>query len=281
MNVLEARVVLRDRTLLDGVDLTLRFLVHYWKKYVALAAIVLPPMLLLSWGVAYGAGWGWGWTVALLLAPFVGAPFTALASRLLFEPTARVGEVLRATAAALPRLLAVRLLELCAIAVLCLFLVVPATWAFALFFFVNEVVVLEHASVGNGLARMQRLLSGQSADVVMALLFLTALHVVAVFLGDIVGRSLLEELLELPAPPSIFAAKGSVLALLSFWGFVPFGATCRFLLYINARTRTEGWDVQTRFAAIVARAATEASEASEASVAGVASRAPSFPGRAA
>ena len=38
---------------------------------------------------------------------------------------------------------------------------------------------------------------------------------------------------------------------------VPFAATCRFLLYINARTRTEGWDVQTRFAAIAARAREE------------------------
>jgi hypothetical protein len=86
----------------------------------------------------------------------------------------------------------------------------------------------------------------------MALLFLSALHVVAVFLGDTVGRSILEDLLEITAPPSIFQAKGGVIALVSFWGFVPFGATCRFLLYINVRTRTEGWDVQTRFAAIAA-----------------------------
>ena len=78
--------------------------------------------------------------------------------------------------------------------------------------------------------------------------------VVAVFLGDTVARSLLEDILEIPAPPSIFQAKGSVLALASFWIFVPFAATCRFLLYINGRTRTEGWDVQTRFAAIAARA---------------------------
>jgi hypothetical protein len=68
----------------------------------------------------------------------------------------------------------------------------------------------------------------------------------------------LEDLLEIKAPASLFVAGGSALGLLSFWAFVPFGATCRFLLYINVRTRTEGWDVQTRFAAIAAQAASDA-----------------------
>src|SRR6202020_2688810 len=80
MNVLEARVVLRDRTFLDVIDLAVRFLVRYWRAYAKLAAIVLPLPFLLTWGVAALGGWGWGWTVAILLSPFVAAPFTALAS---------------------------------------------------------------------------------------------------------------------------------------------------------------------------------------------------------
>jgi hypothetical protein len=63
----------------------------------------------------------------------------------------------------------------------------------------------------------------------------------------------LEDLLEITPPPSITETKGSVLAMVSYWAFVPFGATCRFLVYVNARTRTEGWDVQTSFAAIASR----------------------------
>ena len=258
MNVLEARVVLRDRTLLDVVDLALRFVVHHWRKYVVLAAIVLPPVLLLTLGIGLGSGWGWGWTAAMGLAPFVAAPFTALASRLLFEPSARLRDVLGSTASALPRLLAVRIIQVLALTAFGLFFLVPAIWVLAFGFYMNEVMVLERATVGAGLARLQRLLSGQSGDAIMALLFLAALHVVAVFLGDAVGRSILSDLLEIPAPASIFQAKGSAIALASFWTFVPFGATCRFLLYINARTRTEGWDVQTRFAAIAARAEADA-----------------------
>ncbi len=257
MNVLEARVVLRDRTLLDSVDLAVRFVAHYARAYAALAALVVAPAFLVTLAIALAGGWGWGWAAAIALGPFVAAPFTALASRLLFEPSVRLREVLASTASALPRLFALRLLEWCALLFLGVFFVVPALWPLALFFYVNEVTVLERATVGTGLARLQRLLSGQSGDAVMALLFLTALHVVAVFLGDAVGRSLLQDLLEISPPPSIFQAKGSALALGAFWAFVPFGATCRFLQYVNARTRTEGWDVQTRFAAIAARAAAE------------------------
>jgi hypothetical protein len=131
--------------------------------------------------------------------------------------------------------------------------VLPAAWFLGLFAFANEVVVLERAPVGASLGRLQRLLFGQSGEVITATLFLTALHIVAVFMGDLVGRAILEELLQVSAPPSMWDAHGSALGLASFFAFVPFGATCRFLVYINVRTRTEGWDVQTRFAAIAAR----------------------------
>jgi hypothetical protein len=256
MNVLEARVVLRDRTFLDVIDLAVRFVVRYWRSYAKLAAIVLPLPFLLTWGVAAIGGWGWGWTVAILLSPFVAAPFTALASRLLFEPKAPVYEVLAFTMSAFPRLIGARVLEGLALMVGgCL--VAPALWVLALCFYLNEVMVLERAPIATGLVRVQRLLSGQSGDVILGLLFLSTLHLGAALLGDLVGRSVLEDVIEVAAPPSIFDAGGSVLGLVAFWMFVPFGATCRFLLYINARTRTEGWDVQTRFAAIAAQAVGE------------------------
>ena len=37
-------------------------------------------------------------------------------------------------------------------------------------------------------------------------------------------------------------------------------ATARFFLYLNVRTRAEGWDIQTRFAALAARAGDEKKE---------------------
>jgi len=257
MNVLEARVILRDRSMLDVVDLALRFVVRYAKAYGVVAAVVLLPSLALSAWTAAGLGWGWAWTLALGLAPFASAPFTALASRLLFEPGVRARDAISLAAAALPRLVGTRIVEGISITIATTLFLLPAVGVATFFFYTNEVVVLERARVGAALSRLQRLLSGQSGDALMALLFLTALHIVAVFLADVVGRALLEDVLEFSAPSSILEDKGSMLGLVGFWLFVPFGATCRFLLYINGRTRTEGWDVQTRFAAIAARAEAE------------------------
>ena len=56
---------------------------------------------------------------------------------------------------------------------------------------------------------------------------------------------------------------GGVLATLGLFAAVPYLATARFFLYLNVRTRAEGWDIQTRFAAIAARADEDA-KASEA-----------------
>lgn len=53
----------------------------------------------------------------------------------------------------------------------------------------------------------------------------------------------------------MFVDGGSALALLGWWLSVPFVATARFFVYLDIRTRSEGWDIQTRFAGIAARAA--------------------------
>jgi MFS family permease len=255
MNVLEARVVLRDRTLLDVVDLSLRFLVRNGWAYAKVALVALAAPLLLTGWVASEAGWGWAWVLAMALAPLAAAPFTSLASRLLFEEKVASREAVRAALGSGFRLIGVRIAELFALLAGLSMFVLPAAWFLGFFAFTNEVVVLERATVGASLGRLQRLLAGQSGEVIMAGLFLTLLHLAAVFLGDLVGRAVLEELLQISPPPSLLDAHGSALGLASFFAFVPFGATCRFLVYINVRTRTEGWDVQTRFAALAAREA--------------------------
>ena len=250
MNILEARVVLRDRSVFDVLDLAIRFLVEHGRAYAKCALVVLPPAYLATYLSARFLGWGWAWTFAFVLGPFVCAPFTSLASRLLFDEAARVRDVLRASIAALPRLVALRIFEGVLTAT-----IVGAFWGVPVCFFANEVVVLERASVGRAIARLQRLLGG---DVILAVLFLTALHIVVTFAGDAVGRGVLEDLLEVTAPPSMWSTNGSGLGLAAYWLFMPYLATARFLLYINVRTRTEGWDVQTRFAALAARAGDEA-----------------------
>ena len=99
-----------------------------------------------------------------------------------------------------------------------------------------------------------RLTSAQSGQAVIAALSLLVLHAGATFLGDDVGRTVVSDVLQFREPESLWSAGGSSLALIGFWLFVPYVATARFFVYLDLRTRSEGWDIQTRFAAIALRA---------------------------
>ena len=81
------------------------------------------------------------------------------------------------------------------------------------------------------------------------------LVVATALLADVAGREVLDSVLEVKPPPSMFEEGGSVLALLGFWSVLPIRATARFFVYLDVRTRSEGWDIQTRFAALAARGA--------------------------
>ena len=82
----------------------------------------------------------------------------------------------------------------------------------------------------------------------------------AAMLADWAGREVLQQVLEVKPPPSMFREGWSVLALVGWWAVQPLLQTARFFVYLDIRTRTEGWDIQTRFAAIAARAEAEPRE---------------------
>jgi hypothetical protein len=132
--------------------------------------------------------------------------------------------------------------------------VVPGFWLGVTLLFVIEAAVLEGATVGGAITRSARLSNSQSGQTVIATLALVALHLGATFLGDDVGRAILSDLFQFREPESLWTAGGSSLALIGFWLFLPYAATARFFVYLDLRTRSEGWDIQTRFAAIALRA---------------------------
>jgi hypothetical protein len=256
MNVLAARVTLRDRTLLDVFDLALRFVAAHGGAYAKTSACVSVPAFTVSWLAAREWGWGWGWTIAVCLASLAQAPFVALASRLVFEDEVPTRSALGAALRALPRLVGARVLEAIGVSAGALFFFFPAVWIATLFCFSTEVIVLEGASVTTALSRGQRLGSGWFGDVFLAMLLSWLFYALAIWLGDLGGRAVLEELLQIRLP-SGEDAPGPPLGLFGFWLAVPVLTTARFFVYLNLRTRREGWDIQTRFAAIAARAARE------------------------
>ena len=254
MNVLHSQVALRDRPLVDVLDLSVRFLATNLAVYGRLSLMVLLPSFGVSWAIGSTFGWWWGWAATFGLSLFAQAPFTALASKLMFDEDVRALDAFTAASNALPRLFLARIFQAIVVGGGFLFFVFPSAWMAAGLFFVPEVVVLERGGGVGALVRAQRILSGQFGDAMVGFLLLLCLFVAAPFLGDGVGRAILENLLEIQAPDGFTVTGGGALPLVGFWLFVPYLATARFLIYINLRTRTEGWDIQTRFAAIVAHA---------------------------
>jgi hypothetical protein len=255
MDLSRARIVLRQRSVLDVLDLALRFLVRHAGSYARVSAATLLPAALVSWGVARVAGWIWCWVATVFLALLVQTPFTFLAARLVFQPEVSVREVLGMSLRALPRVLGLRSVQVLAVGLGLMMFLLPGLWIGVALFFIVEVAVLERATFSTAISRSLRIAAGQSGQAVVAVLALGGLYLAAIALGDEVGRSTLMDLFQFNAPESLWTAGGSTLALLGFWLFVPYAATARFLVYLDLRTRSEGWDIQTRFAAIALRAA--------------------------
>lgn len=256
LDVLRARVAFRDRAFIDVLDLAVRFLVVHARSYAKVALVAVLPCLALSLVVASAWGWVAAWITAFLLTFVAQVPFTVLASRLVFQEQVAVGAVLRSAAGDLPRVLTMRVMWLVAVGVTAV-VVVPGVWLSAIFLYVDEVMILERSRVAPAFGRSQRIASGSMGETFAAVAMVIVVPLLAVAMADIGGRAFIGELLQFRAPEPAWSHGGSVLALVGWFGVIPYVATARFFTYLNVRTRAEGWDIQTRFAAIAARAEQE------------------------
>jgi hypothetical protein len=252
LDVLRARVAFRDRAFIDVMDLALRFVVVHGKLYARVSAFTLLPCLAVT--LAAAAAWGWmaAWAIAFFLSFVAQVPFTVLASRLVFQDQVSARAVVRAALADLPRVLGMRLMWIPAISLTSLF-VVPGMWLGAIFLYVDEVMILERSRVGPAFGRSQRIASGSMGETFAALAMVIVVPLLAVLMADVGGRAFIGDLLQFRAPEPVWTSGGSVLAVLGWFGVIPYVASARFFTYLNVRTRAEGWDIQTRFAAIAAR----------------------------
>ena len=154
---LQARVALRQRTLVDVADLAVRFCASHAGAYARVSLVVIVPAFAASLAAARAGGWAVGWAVAVVLAALAETPFVALASRLVFTDTVRARDVVRLAARAAPSVAAARLVQAMALFVSLFLAGLPWLWVGPHLFFVVEVLVLERARVGAAFGRATRL----------------------------------------------------------------------------------------------------------------------------
>jgi hypothetical protein len=256
LDVMHARVAFRDRAFIDVMDLALRFAMAHVRLYAKVALFVLAPCVVITLCTASLLGWRVGWAMALLLSFVAQVPFTVLASRLVFQEQVSARATVRSAMRELPRILAMRAAWTLMVSFGSV-LVAPGVWLAGMFLFVDEVMILERARIGRAFGRSQRITSGSMGGALLGVAMLAIVPIAAVLLADVGGGRFIADLQFRP-PASLMTSGGSVLAVIGWFGIIPYLATARFFLYLNLRTRAEGWDIQTRFAAIAARAEQEA-----------------------
>jgi hypothetical protein len=253
LDLYRARVVLRDRSVSDVLDLSLRFMVVEGKAYARVAAVCLLPMTVLTLAVGVAISWPAALGLGIAFATAAEVFFTVLASRLVFAESLRTRDVMSSAAAGLPSVLLARVLALAAALVGLALFVVVGVWAATTCLFVSEIMLLERAPLRSAFPRSLRLAMSALSDVVLGAVTLAAIPIGAILLADIAGRAFLGGIVEVGPPAPVWIAHGGALATLGLFAQVPYAATARFFLYLNVRTRAEGWDIQTRFNAIASR----------------------------
>ncbi len=263
MNLKSATIVLRHRTALEVLDLSLLFVrAASPKNFAALAGIVLTPALLalISLKVLVEEEWWLVWTAALLSVRFLELPFTLLTSKLVLSREVSLREILRDSRCRLPGLtvtLALYFVLLLASGIL----ILAPLFVAAHYFFLSEVHLLERAPPQKALGRARRFIRGRSETGIEGVLLKIGISLTFVMIFEICGQALLQHVLAVNVPmDSLWEEGGSWFAVTGLLASIPYCAGYRVLAYINERTRTDGWDVQVAFLQLTGKTTTHSRE---------------------
>jgi hypothetical protein len=256
MNVLQTRVVLRERTLAEVFDLAFRFvIVRGGRRYLRLWLLACGPALLgCVWLRSLGADWFWVWAAAVAGFVITQVPFTLSASRLLLADELSLKEVVKAWLPRIPGQLLLHAVSLALLGVAGL-VVVPLPFLAARFVYLPEISLLEGSSLLRAYERGARLAKSRLPHAIETSFLLLSVWAAFVLAAEATGEAIVVDLLSLPAPADALGNGGSWFSLFGFFAAVPFIATARFLSYIDGRTRREAWDVQLRFTELAKQAA--------------------------
>jgi hypothetical protein len=255
MNLADARVVLRPRTLGEILDLAALwcFAADRW-LYARLFALVLLPSLLACVAARWLGGWSWVevWLLAVGLATVSQGVFTVATSRALFQRAVPAGLVLRLFVRRLPAYLGALVVTRLILAASAVTLVLlPSGWIRVAM--VHEASLLENGSPITATERAWQLARHRGTELVLLLGGQLLALVAGIGALELLGHGLVEVVLQLGRPfGELWEDGGSLYALVGFHAAIPYVAVARFLAYVDHRTRGDGWDIQLRFMALAA-----------------------------
>jgi hypothetical protein len=252
VNLTRTNVVLRPRAIGEVLDLACMVCVSgTLALYLKLAALLLLPVYAGCLALRYALDWPWlaVWAVAIVYTTIIQGAFTVAAGRYLFAETLTLREVLSTFRRRLGAYLGALFISRLYLAVT--IFVLPLVWMRLLF--VHEASLLEMAGANTAVKRSSRFVYGDGARAFQMLLVLVLAQLGFVVVAELLGDGIVDTVLQLGQPFEVLWKNGgSAYALLGFFASIPFFATARFLLYIDRRTRIDGWDIQLRFMAIAA-----------------------------
>jgi hypothetical protein len=157
LDLLQARVVFRDRSVSDVLDLALRFFAVHGRRYAKAGLASLVPLAAVCVAAGMLLGPVAAWTVAAPLATLAEIPFAVLASRRVFHEDVRTPDVLGAALRDAPRLIFARALALVLVFLGLAFFLIPGVWLSVIFLFTTEVMLLERSGLGAAIGRSHRI----------------------------------------------------------------------------------------------------------------------------
>lgn len=256
MNLGASAIVLRPRTLAEVLDLACRLSISLAVGlYARLSAMILLPVFAGCLALRYAAGWPWPfvWAAAVTAGGVAQGIFTVGVGRLLFSEELRAGQALRLFGGRFGSYLVTLGLSRMLLAASCLPFFFGLPFAWPRLFFVHEASLLEGAAPADAIRRSNRFIAGRGGSVLGALLSLLLIQAGFVVTAELLGQGLVRDILQLGEPfGALFTEGGSPYALAGLLLSIPYVSTARFLGYIDARTRSDGWDIQLRFMAIAA-----------------------------
>ena len=248
MNLLAARVVLRQRTLADSLDLALPLCLANRRPLGVLALVMLGPIAALLGFLRLAKHWHWAavWSICVAASLMIEGVFTVALGELLFKPPgeARVRTFVARFLRRLPFLTIATVLRL-VVVIVTLFIMAPST------IFLPEAMLLEGASFGRAWTRSRALARNRGGVCFGSWLTMLLLPVAGAMSMDLLCNNVSRYVLQLGQPTGdLWSDGGSGFAVLGALLAVPVVAAVRFLGYVDLRTRKEGWDIQLRFVSL-------------------------------